>query len=312
MARPRKNNAEYFSHDADMRNDIKIKALRRKFSHTGYAVWNYLLETLSDSDFFEIEWDEINIELLAADYDVSVEELNSIVEYSLKIGLLQMQGDKLYSETHKKRFSALLANRERKRVYGTKNSVETPENEVMACHNSAETNINDDYGNPKPHSKVKESKVKESKVEESKVEESKEKNYKKILLSEVKPSDFPNLKPDHIEIAKAFQNLFRNNLKEAGAATVKVDKAKGTWIDDIRLIFGDGYTNDDLRAVYGFLQSNSFWKKNILSTSKLREKFDKLKLEIKHGTGRRNDNKNAGRDLGELAEILHKHTTAFS
>ena len=52
MARPKKNNAEYFTHDADMRNDVKIKALRRKFSHTGYAVWNYLLETLTDSDFF--------------------------------------------------------------------------------------------------------------------------------------------------------------------------------------------------------------------------------------------------------------------
>lgn len=38
MARPKKNNAEYYTHDADMRNDMKIKALRRKFSHTGYAV----------------------------------------------------------------------------------------------------------------------------------------------------------------------------------------------------------------------------------------------------------------------------------
>lgn len=79
MARPKKNNAEYFTHDADMRNDVKIKALRRKFSHTGYAVWNYLLETLTDSDFFEVEWEEINIELLAADYDVSVSELTEML-----------------------------------------------------------------------------------------------------------------------------------------------------------------------------------------------------------------------------------------
>ena len=108
MARPKKNNAEYFTHDADMRNDVKIKALRRKFSHTGYAVWNYLLETLTDSDFFEVEWEEINIELLAADYDVSVSELTEIVEYCVKIGLLQRAGNKLISKAHQQRFSLSL------------------------------------------------------------------------------------------------------------------------------------------------------------------------------------------------------------
>lgn len=167
MARPKKNNAEYFSHDADMRNDVKIKALRRKFSHTGYAVWNYLLETLTDSDFFEVEWEDINIELLAADYDVTVEELQAIVEYCLKIGLLQRQGDKLYSAAHKKRFTPLLANRERKRVIDGNNSAETLENEDMASHNPAEVSGESDSGSPKPHSKGKESKGKERKGEEN-------------------------------------------------------------------------------------------------------------------------------------------------
>ena len=31
MARPKKNNADYFSHDNDMRNDERIIALIRKF-----------------------------------------------------------------------------------------------------------------------------------------------------------------------------------------------------------------------------------------------------------------------------------------
>lgn len=116
MARPQKNNAEYYSHDADMRNDLRIKALRRKFSHTGYAVWNYLLETLTDSDLFEIEWSPINQELLAADFDLSTEELIAIVDYCILIGLFQIDGGMLFSETHKKRFKALLSNRERKRI----------------------------------------------------------------------------------------------------------------------------------------------------------------------------------------------------
>lgn len=168
MARPKKNNAEYFAHDADMRNDVKIKALRRKFSHTGYAVWNYLLETLTDSDFFEVEWEEINIELLAADYDVTVEELNEIVEYCLKIGLLQKKGDRLYSETHKKRFTPLLANRERKRVMDGNNSAETHGTGDMPHRNPDETDRESESGNPEPDSKGKESKGEESTGEEKK------------------------------------------------------------------------------------------------------------------------------------------------
>ena len=120
MGRPKKNNAEYFSHDANMRDDIKIKALRRKFSHMGYAVWNYLLETLTNSDFFEIEWNEINIELLAADYDVTTEELTDIVNYSIKIGLLNIEDGKLFSLTHKQRLEVVSEYRERQRANGKK------------------------------------------------------------------------------------------------------------------------------------------------------------------------------------------------
>lgn len=156
MARPKKNNADYFTHDADMRNDVKIKALRRKFSHTGYAVWNYLLETLTDSDFFEVEWEEINIELLAADYDVSVGELTEIVDYCVKIGLLQRAGDKLFSKAHQRRFASLLADRERKRISEGQNADDPDKAGVMAGQNTAESGNTDDNGGPKQHSKGEE------------------------------------------------------------------------------------------------------------------------------------------------------------
>lgn len=97
--------ADYFSHDADMRNDIKVKALRRKYSHTGYAVWCFMLEVLTDKDDFTIDFGELDQELLAADFDVPVEELREIIDYCVKIGLFQMEGDKLFSATHRQRFA---------------------------------------------------------------------------------------------------------------------------------------------------------------------------------------------------------------
>ena len=116
MARPIKNNADYFSHDADMRNDVKIKALRRKFSHVGYAVWCYLLEVLTDSDFFEIEYNELNTELLSADFDISTNEFKEIIDYCIKIELLQLENNILFSVNNKKRFDVILSNRKQKRI----------------------------------------------------------------------------------------------------------------------------------------------------------------------------------------------------
>ena len=171
MARPKKYNAEYFTHDADMRNDVKIKALRRKFSHTGYAVWNYLLETLTDSDFFEVEWEEINIELLAADYDVSVEELTEIVEYCVKIGLLQLENDVLRSDAHQNRFRELLDNRVKKSEAGKKGMAKRwgqNDNIVIENDNSVIT--------PLQKTITENNKGEESKVKESKEKKSKENN----------------------------------------------------------------------------------------------------------------------------------------
>lgn len=167
MARPTKNNAEYFTHDADMRNDVKVKALRRKFSHTGYAVWCYLLESLTDTDFFELDFNPINVELLAADYDVSPEELTDIVEYCCRISLLQRNedGTRLYSEAHKRRFSGLLAKRERDRERLA--ATIAKRQEAKSKHIAAKTDENTDNRGDNPHSKVEKSIVEESREEKS-------------------------------------------------------------------------------------------------------------------------------------------------
>ena len=170
MVRPQKNNAEYFSHDADMRNDVKVKALRRKFKHAGYAVWCFLLETLADMEFFEIDYNELSKEFLAADFDVSVKELDDIVAYCCKIGLLKMERDRfLYSEALQRRFAPLLEKRRRDRerlarLSGGKPTDNAPENE----EEDAETALGGDFSGDNPHSIVKESKPKENREKNTK------------------------------------------------------------------------------------------------------------------------------------------------
>jgi len=154
MARPKKLNADYFSHDADMRNDPKLKALRRKFGIEGYAIWNMMLEILTDSDDFEYEWSELNIELLSGDFDVEPEFLKDIINYCFKLKLLQIENDLIFSQKMKSRFETLLNKRKR--------DVKAQKKELSL----AETQNIGVIASEKPQSKVKENKVNENKVNE--------------------------------------------------------------------------------------------------------------------------------------------------
>ena len=82
----------------------------------------------------------------------------------------------------------------------------------------------------------------------------------------------------------AFWELFKKNLTEAGVnKTTTLDKAKlETWRNPIRLaIDTDERTREEFEEVFKFLQINDFWKKNIQSTTKLREQFERLLVEAR-------------------------------
>lgn len=116
MARPIKNNADYFSHDADMRNDTRIRALRRKFGLIGYSVWCMTLEYLTHCDYFEFEYDDLILELIAGDFDVDPKELKDIYEYLTNVlKLLTIENGKIHCFEHRKRLEPLLTKRKRDR-----------------------------------------------------------------------------------------------------------------------------------------------------------------------------------------------------
>lgn len=152
MARPKKTNADYFSHDTDMRNDLKIKAIRRKFGLTGYAVWCMLLEVITDSDNLEMEYNDEQLELISADFDIDRDELKCIIDYAIQLRILVVENDFIYSETLKKRLDSLFTKRKQQ----------------LERFSLAKTQNIDVFDNENRHSKVKESKVKESKENESK------------------------------------------------------------------------------------------------------------------------------------------------
>lgn len=114
----RDNTVEFFPHDKDMRHDPKVNALRIKFPGWGYTVWNMLLETFSDSRSRDVDWDELNQELLAADFLIDKALLIDIVNYAVTINLLQIKEGKLMSIRFQERFGALDEKREQKSAAG--------------------------------------------------------------------------------------------------------------------------------------------------------------------------------------------------
>lgn len=129
-----KDRIRFFSHDVDMRNDLKIRGLRRQFGNDGYAVWCYLLEVLTDSEDLSINFKDM-ADLLAADFDVEPEILRAIVGYCQGVGLLQSDGDLIFSTRHQERIRGVLDKAQEKSERGRK--------AVMARWNKASKNTDE-------------------------------------------------------------------------------------------------------------------------------------------------------------------------
>ena len=182
MARPTKHNVDYFSHDCDMRNDIKIKALRRKYKHLGYSIYIITLELLGDTEYFQMKWNDATIELLASEYDCDTEELKEIINYCIQLDLFQLDYEYLHCVQFTKRLEDTVLSR--RKDYCSNNS---PLSKLSLVNVNNNVVIDDNN---------RQSKVKESKVNES--------ILKKTIVYDTKPNK------ESIEVLSVFDNMFKD------------------------------------------------------------------------------------------------------
>lgn len=115
MARPRKNNADWFSHDTSMRDSLKVKTIRTKFGLEWYAVFVMTLEVLADAENFQLEDNDFQVEMLAGDFRLDPEKLKEFLTYFKSIWILQSKNWKIFSEHLIERMTPLLSKRENMR-----------------------------------------------------------------------------------------------------------------------------------------------------------------------------------------------------
>lgn len=143
-----------------MRNDDRMLAVRTKFEHIGYSIWNMLLEKLTDAENFELKYDKKNRELWAGDFRYILEtELKEIIEYFLNLELLVEENGMIFSPELKKRLAPVLEKREREREKSK--GLKRRDDGAFRSGKSATHGVS---AADSPQSKVKEIKGKEIKV----------------------------------------------------------------------------------------------------------------------------------------------------
>ena len=239
--RNRRKSADYFSHDSDASSDEKIVYLESMFGHKGYAVYFKFLERMARSDNFEIEWNDIKKAIYAAEFHISVTDIEQIVTECCRkeIKAFRIEDGKLFSSGLKKRMQPLLEKREYNRLkYEEKKA-------MHFCNRNAT---------------VKERKVKESNIKYT--SDSIEYRLANYLYNFILKRN-GNFKKPNIQIWAKHIDLM-----------IRIDKRNPETIKKV-IEWCQRDTPDK--------QPEGTWKgwaNNILSTAKLREKFDKLAFKM--------------------------------
>lgn len=173
MARPQKNNCEYFPHLTTMRNHRKVKALKNKFGPVlGYAFWAMFLEYLTELDGNEFEFTQIECEMFAAELGVSATEIQSLINFCIDIELLfKDESNFIYSDSLNDALKPVYEKRNRER--GKSKARERHENGSFCgkenkSHGVSVTEIPQEL--PLQQAEIPQSKVKKSKVDKRKKE----------------------------------------------------------------------------------------------------------------------------------------------
>lgn len=280
MARKERNSVDYFPHSVT--HGRKMFYLRSKFGNDGYAVWFMLLEQLGKSEYHYLDLkDKIQLMYLSSEFMVTEIVLKEIISILVDFEEFDKELWDEQSILYNEKFIENVSD-----AYKKRNNECIDKKSLLSLLSSKGRSLSPKSIPKLPKSKSEVPDNTQSIVYYTKEDESKENKSKlnqKTLLSEIKISDLESSEIIYFEIAFAYQKLFIKNLKEKNAPTTNQEKATyKNYVNPIRLMMqNDGVTKDQLTKVYKFLGSieGEFWKSNILSTSKLREKFQQLLLK---------------------------------
>ena len=260
MARPERKTVDYFPHYIS--DGKKMFFIEHKYGNDGYATWFKILEILASTEnHYLLLENEADILYVSAKCRVDPDKLISILDDLCKIEEINpiawnkrvVWSDKLIDS-----IQDAYTRRTNKCITFDSLCMQLP----SLC--STETPQDKPKKNRNPQSKVNYTKPKKS-IENS-------------LMSEIIISDVPQEQIDFYNVANAFYQLFQQNAIDLDVRWAHLESLTyKKCVTPIRLLATtDNRTRDEMLLVFDLLKKDLFWKQNIQSTTKLREKFDQL------------------------------------
>lgn len=267
-----KEGIEYFP--LNCRLDEKFELIEAEFGLKGFAVIVKLLQRIYGEHGYYCEWNE-DIALLFARQVLSCSGANnliaSIVAASVRRGIFdQTLFDKygiLTSRGIQKRYLEITYKRkkvEMEKAYLLLSDAEIKGNVTILDKNDDRNDKNDDRN------------------EQRKVKESKGNNRR---VAGPVPVQTTNLTPFDLDCAKKLIQAVKNQLPGAKVPETETEIEKwASHVEKMRRI--DKRTETDIIEALQYAITDSFWRTNIRSTAKLREKFETLILQARQRPGR--------------------------
>ena len=240
--------AYYFSHDSNANDDPKCVLLIEQLGLEGYGIYWVLIELLRDQPGYRYPLSLIPA--ISRRYNTTNEKMKTVIT---NYRLFEIEDEEFFSLSLMKRMEHLDSKRKQASFAGKKSA-------EARLLNASSTDVQ------RPLNDRSTIKVNKTKLNESKV------NKTTIPLSENKFSD------DAIELSLASElfNLILENNPEAKIPNLQ------TWAKTFDLMIRrDNRNVGDIQTVMKWCQQDSFWQGNILSPSKLRDKYDQLTIKMK-------------------------------
>jgi len=311
MARPNKQGLDYFPLDVYIDQDDKVMLIEAEYGAVGFAIIVKLLMKIYSEGYF-YEWDKRQQLLFSKKVNVDINTVCEVVSACINWGLFNQ---KLYEKY------GVLTSRGIKKRYvkasGRRNKVCIDADLLLLAIDDPETgkkldirvnvHINEvNVDNNPANKEFMSTETTQSKVNKSKVNKSKINNYV------APPSEDDDCNDDSFEdeaseevgdnICIELSILLREKiLKNNPSARVPDNNAIKKWAVHVdRMIRIDERDPADIEEHIIFSQWHHFWKKNILSTKKLRDQYDRLTLEMQSNDNSRGQPVSSGIPIGRV------------
>lgn len=248
---------QYFKHFTKMRSDTKVRRLFAKYGLEGYGLYNLIIESIAGSietenplPFLEETCDDI-----ASFYNGNSAKIDEMVRFMIEEGLLEV-------ETTEKKIACY-------KIYGYLEQSQTRSEKIrqlIAAYKDKKNILDGQKCLRQSETKV---------IEENRKDKEENKNRKE----ESPENPAPVLKPENILPSETY--ILADLLSELH--TENIDKGyrhctpqqNQRWAEDIdKLNRLDGRSFQDIEKAIRWIKTpGQFWAPNVMSGSKLREKF---------------------------------------